>query len=510
MPSIKTMLLAGASAVLLAGAFASPASAATLASGGGSSLIAPYMAQAFGAYGGGGPATATPAFSSPPVTSSTFATTQDRVQLWTQGAGAATQVGAVSSITNPNTTDFLTYLSSNSGGGITGVYTGFAANLGTATPNFSRLGSPNFGFSDLALTAADIGIWNAGGSDTTFPSGFSFASGGTASGGPGVYEIPGNLFGALIQIPDAIVPIALAVNSASLNNIQTIDTKVHLTKALYCAIFNGQITDWSDPAFDAVNGGTPYSTTSLHITLVGRTDGSGTSSIFQTHLATVCASGNAFGYTGPNFYTTTIPQNLPTAVKPGGSSANPFTTLQSGSGGVQSTVLATAGAIGYIGPDFLLGTPTGNLDFAELQEGTSATSFLAPNATTASTAFGTASPPQSNSDGTYNHTAPGDRTSPADWVPVTANPTSGYPITGTTNIVTFSDQGSTAAALLVTPSSGSSAGGFLTYYYCNASGPGSILSVNNLAELPPAWKTAVCQTFINTVTATAPLALNIH
>ena len=98
-------------------------------------------------------------------------------------------------------------------------------------------------------------------------------------------------------------------------------TTINLSKAAYCGIFNGTITNWNDPLLTKLNKKIPlvdpindtftaataktaasgrWATDGVPIRLVGRLDGAGTTDVFTRHLASVCNTTN--GYTGPNYY----------------------------------------------------------------------------------------------------------------------------------------------------------------------------------------------------------------
>ena len=130
-------------------------------------------------------------------------------------------------------------------------------------------------------------------------------------------------YGQPIQIPAAEVPVAIAVNVATttaatwtIRSALSPNTQaggaIQLSSAQLCAIFSGAVRDWSSIAsianltssggvatvgsqlFDAdntnatIHTGTPYTSSSLPITVAYRSDGSGTSFIITNYLAAVC------------------------------------------------------------------------------------------------------------------------------------------------------------------------------------------------------------------------------
>ena len=139
--------------------------------------------------------------------------------------------------------------------------------------------------------------------------------------------------GAPVQLPLFVVPVAIAysnvygtrpVNSVTTNltfNAQFTATvpgsttpipTLRLDSNALCGIFNGDITNWNDPALSKLNkkkslgdANDPYWTAlGMPIRLVGRMDGSGTTNIFTRHLSTVCKNANLYPNTAHNKYTT--------------------------------------------------------------------------------------------------------------------------------------------------------------------------------------------------------------
>ena len=84
--------------------------------------------------------------------------------------------------------------------------------------------------------------------------------------------------GASVQVPVDLGAEAIAYNLTSLPGL-------HLTGPVIARIFLGQITNWRDPAITALN---PHvSLPSQQITVVHRSDGSGTTYIFSNYLSSV-------------------------------------------------------------------------------------------------------------------------------------------------------------------------------------------------------------------------------
>jgi phosphate transport system substrate-binding protein len=123
--------------------------------------------------------------------------------------------------------------------------------------------------------------------------------------------------GAGINLPVYISPIAVAFN---LDGV----TELDLTADLVAKIFNGTITTWDDAAITALN---PDATLSGPITVVHRSDDSGTSKNFQDYLSKTAA----------DVWTYEVSNTWPVDV---GQGAN-------GTSGVVQTIQAAPGTIGY-------------------------------------------------------------------------------------------------------------------------------------------------------------------
>jgi phosphate transport system substrate-binding protein len=110
--------------------------------------------------------------------------------------------------------------------------------------------------------------------------------------------------------------------------------RLHLTGPVLAAIFLGQVTRWNDPAIAALNPG--LSLPAAPITVVHRSDGSGTTYIFSNYLSAVDPAWAAKVGTGK------------TLTWPTGEGAE-------GNGGVASTVYSTPFSIGYIEQAYSMG-----------------------------------------------------------------------------------------------------------------------------------------------------------
>jgi len=335
---------------------------------------------------------------------------------------------------------------------------------------------------------------------------------------------------------------------------------LRLPRPAYCGIFNGTITNWNNATLQTANGGVSlgdpadasWSSVGAPIRLVGRMDRSGTTDIFTRALAAHCSGGGIYltnaealpynrGGAVPNFSsvradtpyspTSTAPlagttnmignqyYNVSTGTilsVPGGLASNPASgasgtgryLMADGSGAVAAAIAAAPdigttrvvnGKVGYIGADFIANAATGNpnLFAAALSRPSAPTTFDLPSAAAASTAIGTILPPESNSTGAFaNYPSSPSRSNPLDWVPNLAGSTSGYPITGTTQMLLHTCYKPTNLPYIK---------GWLGY---NVGAPTDVftnsttglLTQSNIGALPAPWQRAVTQTFLTNST----------
>lgn len=153
-----------------------------------------------------------------------------------------------------------------------------------------------------------------------------------------------------VQVPAVAGAVAVVYNNADLGK-----TQLNLTQSDVCGIFSGSITNWSQLTHTPKMATIPSKT----ITLVYRSDGSGTTFSFTNYLSKVCGSLAATGDTAVTGFQTTDTFGG-TATSGGSQKAfTGFTTASSGvtspagftgangNGNVVQTVSATDGAIGY-------------------------------------------------------------------------------------------------------------------------------------------------------------------
>ncbi len=534
MSKLKSRILAAScfAAVGSLGFVADALAASSDVYGGGSSLVAPYVRQAMDCYG-------------------------QPIQLVIKGTPPTFQTvtpfnytgtPAQDCSTTHTTTRTLHYISTGSGTGIAGIFSHDPTKYGFVDAGQTQYyPEVHYGLSDAGLALGDVNIYNGGGVEQ----GVTVVGFGD-SPGLGQYGNPLELYGPMIQFPLSIDPVAIAYDPVYKKvysggtvmsyrfHIKTPRADgsggLHLDAATYCKIFTGQITNWNDPALKALNGNVSLrdpsdpvagSKWSVPLQIVGRSDSSGTTSIFTRHLAAVC--GSSFYVDG----TTTLPGGLAGGVYDKTQPNNPAPgetlgeyTEAAGSDGVSKyiaftstpdagTTTITQGRIGYVGPDYALpavlstGANTYGLNTASLKNAQGA--FVIPTGSAAVKAFGSISPPQSDASGHYDSsvTANGLRTNPQDWVQslshtsVLANPptTGAYPIVGTTNFIGYTCYKTSAQKNALVGFLGAFDG---TPIYANQTS--GILAKAGLAPLPTTWHTAIKETFIDN---NSGLGLNI-
>jgi len=140
----------------------------------------------------------------------------------------------------------------------------------------------------------------------------------TAAGGPD----------SVVQIPDTLGAVGLAYNLQGVSNGQ-----LKLTPATIAGIFLGTIKKWNDQALAADNTG--VNLPNLPITVVHRSDGSGTSYIFTDYLSSVSSDWS-------------------TKVGKGKSVSWPVGQGAKGNEAVATTIKQTPGAIGYVELAYIL------------------------------------------------------------------------------------------------------------------------------------------------------------
>jgi len=142
----------------------------------------------------------------------------------------------------------------------------------------------------------------------------------------------------IAAVKDGVVLLPMTAGSIVLGyNLPGAPANLKLSREAYAGIFLGKITKWNDPKIAAVNAGAKLPDTP--ITVVTRSDGSGTTFVFTTHLAAI----NPDWKSGPG----------------AGKSVNfPVGVAGKGNPGVTALIKQTPGSIGYIEYGYAVQTKT--------------------------------------------------------------------------------------------------------------------------------------------------------
>lgn len=144
-------------------------------------------------------------------------------------------------------------------------------------------------------------------------------------------------------------------------NLPGVRERIRLPREVYSKIFLGKLTEWNDPAIASANPGVDLPR--LPITLVRRSDGSGTTFVLTNHLSAISPEWKAGPGTGKSVH-------WPTGI---GSKGNP---------GIAFTVEQTPGALGYLEYSY---TTHASIPTALLEN--KAGTFVAPSPESASIAL---------------------------------------------------------------------------------------------------------------------------
>ena len=230
----------------------------------------------------------------------------------------------IAPIMNDWTTNFHTY----TGGAVTVSYDPVGSTTGTKDMLDDIFSA---GWSDAPIPANGLATLGTGNVVTT-----SSASCDPTPGCPPVTGLEGN--DPLVQIADGLATVAIFYNIPGI----TVDTHLNLTGDVIAEIYLGHITKWNDPRILALNPDlTSAQKTDLAaypITVVHRSDGSGTSFALTSYFSVEDANWTLDGHTN-----STAAANFP--IGDGGD----------GSAGVTGTVLSTPGAIGYAEVSYPIG-----------------------------------------------------------------------------------------------------------------------------------------------------------
>jgi phosphate transport system substrate-binding protein len=132
----------------------------------------------------------------------------------------------------------------------------------------------------------------------------------------------------IAPVKDGVVLLPMTAGAIVLAyNLPDFTGQLKLSREAYTGIFLGKITTWNDPAITKVNPGVTLPDTK--ITVVSRSDGSGTTFVFTSHLSAISGEW----------------KNGPGA----GKSVNfPVGVAGKGNPGVAALIKQTPGAIGYV------------------------------------------------------------------------------------------------------------------------------------------------------------------
>ncbi|GLU31845.1 substrate-binding domain-containing protein [Trinickia caryophylli] len=352
----------------------------------------------------------------------------------------------------------IRYFSVGSGAGQTAFLQNRASSLGSTVT-----GTVDFANSDAALSTAQVSAYTTSGRGLTD--------------------------GPMIQIPFIVTPITIPVVNGPTGTGPSLPGDTAKTVALndddLCGIFSGKLTNWNQVKNPDTNAA--YSL-NAPITVVYRSDNSGTTDLLTRHLAAVCTTGTS----GNSNIAFTETQNF----------ASLFTTLPtrfvaaSGSGGVASQLVSlrsagTAG-VGYLSPDYTntflapksAPAQTNNLSVASLRNRFT-NADVTPTADNAATALAAFAPPTFDNGG--------DPTDPTQWVPNAGNPTVGYPVSGTSQIILSQCYANPSNN---NPSPGQGMLAFLNDHYTNASFT-SIVTGNGFKTVPANYLTEIQNDFLS-------------
>ena len=152
--------------------------------------------------------------------------------------------------------------------------------------------------------------------------------------------------GDVLMLPATAGTIVLAYN------VPGVPSGLKLSREVYAGLFLGTVKSWNDPSIAKENPGVTLP--NLPVTVVARSDGSGTTAVFTTHLAAISAEFSS-------------------NVGNGKSVTWPVGVAGKGNDGVTALIKQTPGAVGYVEYGY---AANNKLTTASLQN--KAGSFVAP------------------------------------------------------------------------------------------------------------------------------------
>jgi ABC-type phosphate transport system substrate-binding protein len=338
----------------------------------------------------------------------------------------------------------------------------------------------DFAGSDATLSADQINTFTNGGT-----------LGNESSACAGV-TIPAQapIFGPLIMVPSFATPITLAISpdtAAVLNILPATPaggtSGLTFSRAGYCKVLTGQVTDWSSQDLDFISQNIdpvsgnpqPFSSVPMPLNVVFRSDSSGTSFLLTQHMTAIQGACGSSVFSGAS-------QSMP----PGFTSL-PNVIPASGSGGVETAILGPSniGNIGYLSPDFTSQAAVGGHPALTANLANSAGNVQPPSPPATTAAMGDFPPPTGT-----------DRANPTNWVPLVADPPNmlAYPIVGYTTQEYYTCYQLTSGQDII--SNGLT--NYLLWALSSPDGvPDQVLGDNGFAALPPDWKAAILDAFVN-------------
>ena len=346
--------------------------------------------------------------------------------------GGATLPQALYQTTGVLTTGFAPYIGVGSGNGkaafLTNDYTKFVA--GVTNKNVHWAGS------DSKLSATELSTYLTNKQPT---------------------------WGKLIQVPSVATSVAIPFNKAGTANVD-------LSVNQLCGVFSGRLTDWSQVTGSGRTGA---------ITLVYRSESSGTTELFTRFLNAKCSEALPFAVT------TTFSSSYGTGV--------PSTAVAAtGSQGVMTALNATDGGITYMSPDYAASTLAGLDDATKVAK----VGGVSPAPDNVSAAITVVPVPTNVND--QNAWVPVFGPAGSADPTVVPYPTTGYPILGFTNLI-FSQCYADATQT-------SQVRAFFTRHFGSSAlnSNDNAIKANRFVPLPTTWKTAITNNF---VTATSTLSI---
>lgn len=293
--------------------------------------------------------------------------------------------------TNNNASTLFSYDGVGSGAGQTAFLNNDITQFNNSATQYGTIvgSTVHFGASDAALTSAQVSTYNMN-------------LGSTADG-------------PLIQIPTFGTPITIPFNNSGASK-----KGLTLTDSQVCGVFSGLITNWNQLSSTATPG---------PITVVYRSDSSGTTFLLSQHLKYACNANNS-NFVQPIVPTKTFITLFANSTPPGNFVG------ESGSSQVAPELENTSNSIGYLSPDYTSIAKNGgsgngtNLLVASVVNSTDGVAYQpVPKNTT--TGLANAIAADSSNVSPPSKSASSD---PTMWIPMIGDTSKGYPIVGYTTV----------------------------------------------------------------------------